>query len=106
MTKDNEQYAYGTHSECVCHRHCAPARLGGARFAAPNLQFYAYILADLTPTLETQCRLYGLLKTADGLGYFGYQQNYRTYLEVLSFDKVISDSQKRNAKPFEQLGPL
>ena len=49
---------------------------------------------------------YDLLKTADGLGYFGYRQNHRTYIEVLSSDKVISDSQKRNAKLFEQLGIL
>jgi hypothetical protein len=79
----------------------------GKPFRVPdNLPFYAYILADLTPTLEKQCRQYDLLKTADGLGYFGYRQNHRTYIEVLSFDKVISDSQKRNAKLFEQLGIL
>jgi hypothetical protein len=71
-----------------------------------NLPFYAYILADLTPSLEKQCRQYDLRKTADNLGYFGYQQNYNTYIEVLSFDKVIADSKKRNAKLFEQLGIL
>jgi hypothetical protein len=42
-------------------------------------------------------------KTADDMGYFGYNPNVQMYIQVLSFEKVIGDAKKRNAILFEKL---
>jgi hypothetical protein len=45
-----------------------------------------------------------LTQTPDSLGFFGYSNNYGTYIEIISFDKLVSDAKKRNAVLFEKLG--
>jgi hypothetical protein len=66
--------------------------------------FYAYIICDITPTLSTQAENMGLVKTPDALGFFGYNSTLGAYVEMISFDKLIADSKKRNAVLFDKLG--
>ena len=40
----------------------------------------------------------------DGSGYFGYNEAYRVWVEVWSYDRVIDDAKKRNEVFFTQLG--
>ena len=61
-----------------------------------HLPIYAYIVCDLTPTLQKQARDYQLKKTPDSLGYFGYHSEYGAYIEIISFDKLLDDAKKRN----------
>lgn len=59
----------------------------------------------MTPNLESVLRHGGIFKkTPDKLGYYGYNDSYNAYVEVLPFDKMINDSQKRNRVLFEKLG--
>lgn len=37
------------------------------------------------------------------MGYFGFNQNYNAYIEILSFDKLLQDALKRNHVLFERL---
>ena len=70
-----------------------------------NTKFYLYAICDVTPNLEKVLRHGGIFKkTPDKLGYYGYNDSYNAYVEVLPFDKVINDSQKRNRVLFEKLG--
>lgn len=69
----------------------------------PDTPFYAYVLCDPTPSLKTQARFAGLMPTADGLGYFGYNDQVGVWLEVTTFDKLVNDADRRNAALFEQL---
>jgi hypothetical protein len=69
----------------------------------PDTPFYAYVLCDPTPSLKTQARFAGLMPTADGLGYFGYNDQVGVWLEVTTFDKLVNDAERRNAALFEQL---
>lgn len=64
---------------------------------------YAYIISDLTPKLRqfAQDQNYTLLPDNDG--YFNFNRNYNLYVEIISFDKLISDSKKRNKILFEKL---
>ncbi|RNL90115.1 hypothetical protein ED312_06735 [Sinomicrobium pectinilyticum] len=64
---------------------------------------YAYIISDLTPKLRqfAQDQNYTLLP--DNNGYFNFNRNYNLYVEIISFDKLISDSKKRNKILFEKL---
>lgn len=69
-----------------------------------HLPIYAYIVCDLTPTLQKQARDYQLKKTPDSLGYFGYHTEYGAYIEIISFDKLLDDAKKRNKILFDKMG--
>ncbi len=69
-----------------------------------NMPFYCYIICDLTPRLKEWARTYTLRATPDGLGFFGYNENYGAYLEVVSYNKLVVDAQKRNLAFFTKLG--
>lgn len=69
-----------------------------------HIPAYAYIICDLTPTLKKQARYAQLTITPDSQGYFGYQKELGLYVEIISFDKLLGDAEKRNAILFEKLG--
>ena len=77
----------------------------GVPISVPDrLPIYAYVVCDLTPTLQKQARDYQLTKTPDSQGYFGYHKEYGAYIEVISFDKLIDDAKRRNKILFDKLG--
>jgi len=65
---------------------------------------YCYIICDITPTMVTRCKLKGLTVTSDKLGYFGYNINYKAYIEVFSFDRLVNAAKERNKAFFDKLG--
>jgi hypothetical protein len=69
-----------------------------------NIPFFCYVICDITPKLDEFASNFNLLKTADGMGYFGFNQPNNAYFEVMSYDKMIQDAKKRNAIFFEKLG--
>lgn len=69
-----------------------------------NLPFYAYIICDITPKIRTWAKQAGIFTVApNNDGYFGYNPDYKTYMEIISFQKLVSDAKKRNAVLFDQL---
>ncbi|QPH38927.1 ATP-binding protein [Pedobacter endophyticus] len=71
----------------------------------PNTPFYVYIVCDITPSLEKILRNREYIQTPDKLGYFTVKsQYYKAYIEVLPFEKVLKDAQKRNRILFDKLG--
>lgn len=66
--------------------------------------FYCYCIADITSTLRRIIKKKNMIQMPDGQGYYFYQDNIRTYIEVLSFTKIINDAEKRNKILFEKLG--
>ncbi|MBF0343701.1 MAG: hypothetical protein HQL06_05650 [Nitrospirae bacterium] len=68
-----------------------------------NTRFYAYILCDFTEKLITLAEDNGMTKSPDDMGYFNYNSNLKTYLEIISFDKLIQDASKRNRVLFDKL---
>ncbi|MGO9271345.1 MAG: hypothetical protein ACLQOO_13985, partial [Terriglobia bacterium] len=65
---------------------------------------YVYIICDITPKLREHAENHPLTATPDLDGYFGYNQNLKTYVEIISFNKLVGDAKRRNAVLFEQLG--
>jgi hypothetical protein len=66
--------------------------------------FYIYIVCDITPSLEKILKRREFDQTPDGKGYFKIKsKQYSAYFEVLPFEKVLSDAQKRNRILFEKL---
>ena len=71
---------------------------------APAIPGYCFILCDLTPTMNKRCKNFNLTVTPDGMGYFGYNDNYKAYIEVISFDQLVSSAKERNRAFFDMLG--
>ncbi len=71
---------------------------------SPEPPAFCYIVADLTPTMVSRCELVGLERTADGLGYFGFNGPSKTYIEVISFDRLVNAANERNRAFFDKLG--
>lgn len=65
---------------------------------------FCYAVCDITPTIEARCKMHGLTVTSDKMGYFGYNQNYKTYIEVISFDRLVNAAKQRNRAFFDVLG--
>ena len=69
-----------------------------------NIPFYAYIICDITPKIRTWAKKAGIFTVApNNDGYFGYSSEYKTYMEIVSFQKLVYDAKKRNAILFDQL---
>ena len=69
-----------------------------------NIPAFCYAICDITPTVKKQCSILGLTATHDHLGYFGYNPNYRAYVEVISFDRLVNAAKERNKAFFDRLG--
>ncbi len=68
-----------------------------------SIPFYCYIIGTLTTELKKEAENHDYTLTPDGLGYFGYNNKYNAYIEVISYRKLISDAKKRNKAFFDKL---
>ena len=68
-----------------------------------QVAFYCYVIADTTPSLKKSAARAGLVPTQDGEGYFGYNPTVGTYIEVISYDKLLKDAKQRNRTLFDKL---
>lgn len=65
---------------------------------------FCYIIADLTAKMIERCEISNLRRTHDGLGYFGFNDSARAYIEVMSFDGLVNAATERNRAFFDKLG--
>jgi hypothetical protein len=63
----------------------------------------AIVVADLEPSLRALARRYDFAETWDKKGLFKYHDDFDVFIEIVGFDKLISDAEKRNAAFFEIL---
>lgn len=68
-----------------------------------DIPFYAYIIADITSTLRDQAQFSGFQPNHDGNGYFTFNPQLRVYVELISFDNLVSNAERRNQYFFNQL---
>lgn len=68
-----------------------------------NIPGFCYVLCDLTPTIKERCKFHDAILTNDGLGYFFHHKNYNTYVEVISFDRLVNAAKERNRAFFDKL---
>ena len=87
-------------------REGSATRSGRAIPNADRIPGFVYVIADFTEHLIDCCKLHQLQRTADGMGFFGYQrdESYNAYIQVLSFDGLVSSATERNQAFFDQLG--
>ncbi len=65
---------------------------------------FCYVICDITDSIKERCNLFNLRVTSDKLGYFGYNENYKAYIEVISFDRLLNMAKERNRSFFDKLG--
>ena len=65
---------------------------------------FCYIICDITPSMKVRCELRGLTITSDHMGYFGYNPALKAYIEVISFDQLLTGATERNRAFFDRLG--
>lgn len=76
----------------------------GRLFQIPqSTPFYCYIVCDPTSSIRDQADYHNLRPTPDANGYFGYFENLGAYVELISFEKLLRDAQKRNRILFDKL---
>ena len=81
------------------------SRDDGSTITVPgNLPFYCYVIATLTPRLRADAIERGFTVSPDGQGFFAYNPNYKAYIEIMSFHKVLDDAIRRNRIFFDKLG--
>lgn len=68
-----------------------------------NTPFYVYIMCDLSGKTREFIDSRNYTKTPDGRGYFYFHNKYNAYIEVISYNKLLKDSQERNRILFERL---
>jgi hypothetical protein len=73
------------------------------KLSADNVPAYVFIVCDMTAEIEKIAKL-SLQRTPDQLGYFGFIKEHSAYVEIISYDKLLNDAQKRNRAFFDALG--
>jgi hypothetical protein len=69
-----------------------------------NTQFYLYAVCDITTSLQKVAERNDFKETPDKLGMYKYHDRKHAYIEILSYDKIINDAEKRNRILFDKLG--
>jgi len=69
-----------------------------------SCRFYAYLICDLTPELRVDIEeMHEFTPMVEGNGLFALKEKINSYIEVISYDKILSDSAQRNQVLFEKL---
>jgi len=70
-----------------------------------NTPFFCYIICDITPKLEQILIDRNLhIPLIGRRGFFGYNTDYKVYIEVIDFEEMIKEANNRNNFFFEELG--
>ncbi len=65
---------------------------------------FCYVICDLTRSIVERCEFFDLTVTSDHMGYFGFHKQYKAYIEVISYDKLVNTAKERNRSFFDKLG--
>lgn len=69
-----------------------------------STMFYCYGICDITPDIEEDLEQRKYSRLPGKLGYFDYNGDKRVHMEILAYDQLIPDANKRNKIFFKKLG--
>ncbi len=72
--------------------------------ASDTIPGFCYVVCDVLSSIEPVIKIHQLQKTSDGLGYFGYNSSYKSYIEVITYDRLVNGATERNKAFFQRLG--
>ncbi|WP_333630008.1 hypothetical protein [Agrobacterium cavarae] len=77
---------------------------GQIQEVTPNTPFFCYIIADFTPNMRRWIKLAQInVPLPGGGGFYGYNADYRCFVQALSYKYVLKDARLRNEAFFKQL---
>jgi hypothetical protein len=79
------------------------SKIDGRPINPNGLRYFGYLIADLTGSLRQQMEM-NYQASVDGEGYFRTLTGGEGYVEIISYDKLMSDAKRRNRVLFEKLG--
>lgn len=69
-----------------------------------DVPFYAFIVCDITPKLKKFMKPLEFVGSANEETYYKYMGgDYKTYIEVISFNRLLRDAERRNQAFFDKL---
>jgi len=74
--------------------------------ASPNTRFYCFIVCDLdNPTIDRMVRDYQFRQVFDATdGYSLYHDHFKAYVEVVPFERILRDAERKHRAFFDRLG--
>jgi hypothetical protein len=77
---------------------------GRTRQLPPGAMIYGYAVCDLTDPLKELIDTLDMQQTPDGQGYYVYHKSAGMMVELISYDKLVRDAERRNAAFSRALG--
>jgi hypothetical protein len=74
--------------------------------ATPQIPAFCHIISDITPTLKRVLKTVDAILTPDNQGYYGFHKTYAAYYEVIDYNKLLGDAEKRNRIFFDKINLL
>jgi hypothetical protein len=72
--------------------------------ATKDIPAFCYVICDITDTLiDVMVDMEGAQRMPDNQGYYGYHSRRRIYYEIIDYNKLLRDAEKRNRIFFDQL---
>ena len=71
---------------------------------SPSVHFYCFVIADKADRLDDIAQGAQLDPTPDGQGYFGYLKHENAYIEIMTYDQLLTNAKQRNTVFFDKLG--
>jgi len=71
---------------------------------AENVPAFCYVVCDLSLTIRKRVKIHQGEQTSDKLGYFFYNKDYKCYVEVISYERLVECAKQRNRAFFDKLG--
>lgn len=73
---------------------------------AAGIPVKCYLVCDITDRLKKQLKIWNATEMPGGEGYYGYHPSYKIYFEVMDYDTVLRNAERRNRMLFEKLNLL
>jgi hypothetical protein len=69
-----------------------------------STRFYCYVLCDITDKIKEFAENGNFTPLKGKLGFYSYNGQLRAHIEILAFDKIVSDAKRRHKAFFDKLG--
>lgn len=77
---------------------------GRSLMVSEETRYYCFVICDLTTAIEEFVENNSYAKLMGEFGYYTYNRNHNAHTEVLGFDKIVLDAERRHKAFFEKLG--
>jgi hypothetical protein len=70
---------------------------------AADIPGFCYVVCDVLDGMENCIKDWSLKPTSDKRGYFGYSSGHDAYIEIITYDRLVSSALERHRAFFDRL---